>query len=236
MPSQFIGMAGVYDIAQHYEYEDGRGVAKLSTMARAMGGHERFAHLSPSTILAEACYTQLRRHDERSSEELTSKLHALHGEKLSLRMGLNHHHDEPLPPTTPANDKASLEGLLDFKADDAAMLPPMVLASGFRDTVVPWYESSEFCIRLKDIGVKAKKLMYKDANHGTFVTGWRRIPRHNSATDHSDLPEACQDVLTLVTNPCIPLSFPKSAFATAVSHSFDFEDLRAEEATESHNA
>jgi hypothetical protein len=44
-------------------------------MARAMGGHERFAHLSPSTILAEACYTQLRRHDERSSEELTSKLH-----------------------------------------------------------------------------------------------------------------------------------------------------------------
>lgn len=32
----FAGMAGVYDIAKHYEYEAGRGVQELSTMKRAV--------------------------------------------------------------------------------------------------------------------------------------------------------------------------------------------------------
>jgi len=237
MPSQFIGMAGVYDIAQHYEYEDGRGVAKLSTMARAMGGHDRFGQLSPSTILAETCYSHMRRHTDHSSEELSSKLHALHGERLSLRMGLNHQPDKPLPLTSTASRAVAgpMDSLVNFSMEDAVRLPPMILSSGFRDTVVPWYESSEFCIRLRDIGVQAKKLMYKNADHGTFVTGWRRTPRHKLSNDpeHSDLPEACQDVMTLVTNPCIKLEFSKSAFAGASSAPpFGFEELRAEDASE----
>ena len=44
-------MAGAYDIGMHYAYEEGRGVAYLSTMARAMGGHEGFASQSPAVIL-----------------------------------------------------------------------------------------------------------------------------------------------------------------------------------------
>ena len=48
------GAAGVYDIGMHYQYEDGRGVAELSTMKRAMGGFPKFASQSPAIILNAA--------------------------------------------------------------------------------------------------------------------------------------------------------------------------------------
>ena len=47
----YAGMVGVYDIETHYRYEEGRGVALLSTMERAMGGLAGFASLSPALIL-----------------------------------------------------------------------------------------------------------------------------------------------------------------------------------------
>ena len=45
------GMAGVYDIARHYEYEKGRGVAFLSTMERAIGGQDAFSSQSPAQLI-----------------------------------------------------------------------------------------------------------------------------------------------------------------------------------------
>ena len=44
-------MAGVYDIAKHYEYEKSRGVAYLSTMERAIGGQDNFEAQSPFQLL-----------------------------------------------------------------------------------------------------------------------------------------------------------------------------------------
>ena len=44
----------MYDIAQHLQYEAGRGVRYLSTMERALGGEAEFASQSPSVILAQA--------------------------------------------------------------------------------------------------------------------------------------------------------------------------------------
>ncbi|DBB12228.1 TPA: hypothetical protein ACH3X3_006332 [Trebouxia sp. C0006] len=55
MPARFIGIAGVYDIETHYQYEFGRGVAELSTMKRAMGGRHKFQSQSPALILNAAC-------------------------------------------------------------------------------------------------------------------------------------------------------------------------------------
>jgi acetyl esterase/lipase len=49
----FVGMCGVYNIETHYEYEDKRGVAMLSTMGRAMGGKEKFKEMSPYHILED---------------------------------------------------------------------------------------------------------------------------------------------------------------------------------------
>jgi acetyl esterase/lipase len=54
MPSLFVGCAGMYDAAKHYDFERCRGVHELSTLKRAMGGAERFAAMSPSAILGAA--------------------------------------------------------------------------------------------------------------------------------------------------------------------------------------
>ncbi len=54
VPSRFVGMAGVYDIARHYEYEKRRNVHHVSTMRRAVGGPESFADQSPAVVLGSA--------------------------------------------------------------------------------------------------------------------------------------------------------------------------------------
>jgi len=38
MPKMFVGMAGVYDVATHLEYEKGRGVASMSALTPVMNG------------------------------------------------------------------------------------------------------------------------------------------------------------------------------------------------------
>lgn len=48
----FIGMAGVYDVGVHYQFETWRGVQNLSTMEVAMGGKAQFAALSPALHLS----------------------------------------------------------------------------------------------------------------------------------------------------------------------------------------
>jgi len=45
------GLAGVYDIAAHYDHESMRGVEDVSTMARAMYGPKRFDRFSPTVII-----------------------------------------------------------------------------------------------------------------------------------------------------------------------------------------
>ena len=47
----FEGLAGVYNIAAHYEHESMRGVEDVSTMARAMYGPKRFDRFSPTVIV-----------------------------------------------------------------------------------------------------------------------------------------------------------------------------------------
>lgn len=49
----FVGIAGVYDIARHYDYEESRNVHHLSTMKRAVGGPDAFAGQSPAVLLRQ---------------------------------------------------------------------------------------------------------------------------------------------------------------------------------------
>lgn len=60
-PAMFVGMAGVYDIPKHYELERARGVNKVSTMGRAMGGPAHFLRMSPTYILQTAQHHNSRR-------------------------------------------------------------------------------------------------------------------------------------------------------------------------------
>lgn len=45
------GLAGVYNIAAHYEHQSKRGVEDVNTMARAMYGPKRFDRFSPTLIV-----------------------------------------------------------------------------------------------------------------------------------------------------------------------------------------
>ncbi len=47
----FVGVAGVYDVEEHFRYETQRGVQNLSTMEAAMGGQDAFARHSPCLAL-----------------------------------------------------------------------------------------------------------------------------------------------------------------------------------------
>ncbi|KAK9835853.1 hypothetical protein WJX74_009357 [Apatococcus lobatus] len=84
LPSQLIGMCGVYDIARHYAYEEGRGVASLSTMKRAVGGAAGFAAASPAVILAQAAPSQASDGQAQSS---TGKLSAITAQLQGRALG-----------------------------------------------------------------------------------------------------------------------------------------------------
>ncbi len=46
------GLAGVYDIGDHYDFESWRGVEDISAMARAAYGLEHFGRFSPTHIVS----------------------------------------------------------------------------------------------------------------------------------------------------------------------------------------
>jgi len=72
-PRAFVGLCGVYDIDTHYKYEDSRGVALVSTMARAMGGRQGFDRASPLRLVRAdpeaVAYDQTARRRAEPSEE-----------------------------------------------------------------------------------------------------------------------------------------------------------------------
>jgi len=54
-----IGLAGVYDIAEHFEHEMANGTEDVSTMTRAMYDPRHFEQFSP-TFLAKALPPNIR--------------------------------------------------------------------------------------------------------------------------------------------------------------------------------
>lgn len=67
----FIGLAGPYDIRDHYEHEFTRGVEHLSPMKTTMGGINNFHNHSPSTIAQTITKENLAK--------LSCTFHILHG-------------------------------------------------------------------------------------------------------------------------------------------------------------
>ena len=55
MPKRFVGLAGVYDIGKHLEYETSRDVHELSTMARAVGGPPTLSAARPLPSWLRRC-------------------------------------------------------------------------------------------------------------------------------------------------------------------------------------
>lgn len=184
-PSLFVGMAGVYDVKKHYEYEAERNVHELSTMARAMGGMSNFEKHSPALHVVDLLKEHSRKArphqptpDTNDRQEQTSaqKL-KLFGEGIAARMGL-------AQPEHWANAVLPEKPLLHF--------PPTVLAGSFKDVVVPWYQSAEFAFHLHRAGIPTRQLVYDNVGHGNFVVDWW------SSCSEEELPHHSRDLIALL--------------------------------------
>jgi acetyl esterase/lipase len=189
MPRQFVGMAGVYNIERHFEYERQRGVEHLSTMERAVGGKENFFINSPSAILRaymlkkNMVFKELVSHAE--DIEDTARYH---GDEIPTRAGLMdfvHSMDGDASYINDNNDNnnyasarkmmsesekvfhdafdthymESLDTKQVSQGDNVCMLPSMYLMASSSDMTVPWYESSEFHRMLQCSGMKCSRLL-----------------------------------------------------------------------------
>ncbi|CAL9707573.1 unnamed protein product [Knipowitschia caucasica] len=56
-----IGLSGVYNIPDHYEHEEMRGIEYVSTMHKAMNGVQNFPYYSPTHVLNTLGEDQIRR-------------------------------------------------------------------------------------------------------------------------------------------------------------------------------
>jgi len=62
LPTAFIGVSGVYDIGQHYDFEAARGVHEVSPMKAAAGGEVTMFPLVSATRIAAELSEEQRRH------------------------------------------------------------------------------------------------------------------------------------------------------------------------------
>jgi len=184
-PSLFVGLAGVYDVQKHYEYEAERNVHELSTMARAMGGPSNFKKHSPALHVMDVWKEHFRNaaphprpsdRDVRPVQAPGRKL-KLFGDGIAARIGSVHslHSADVVLPEEP---------LLRF--------PPTVLAASFKDVVVPWYQSAEFAFHLHRAGIPTRQLVYDNVGHGNFVVDWW------SGSSAEELPHHSRDLLALL--------------------------------------
>ena len=201
MPRQFVGMAGVYNIERHFEYERQRGVEHLSTMERAVGGKENFFINSPSAILRaymlkkNMIFKELVSHVEEMDD--TAKFH---GDEIPNRAGLMDfvHSMSYSKDNNDSNDDkyASARRMMSEsekrfhdsfdmqymetwdnsqgeQGNNICMLPSMYLMASSSDMTVPWYESTEFHRMLQCSGMKRSRLLlYNRVGHGDFVVDW----------------------------------------------------------------
>eukprot|EP00890_Picochlorum_soloecismus_P006591 jgi/Picsp_1/757/NSC_04246-R1_protein len=197
MPRQFVGMAGVYNIARHFEYERQRGVEHLSTMERAVGGKGNFFINSPSAILRAYMLKKGKVFTESSHAQDREDPARFHGDEFRTRAGILdfvHPMNDACNDTSHANarkmmseseerfhesfDEQYIEKLEQnakqgHKQENVCLLPNMYLMASSSDMTVPWYQSSEFHTMLQCSGMKhSRLLLYNKVSHGDFVVDW----------------------------------------------------------------
>eukprot|EP00959_Pyramimonas_sp_CCMP1952_P295975 6191228-Pyramimonas_sp.AAC.1 len=174
-PQLSIGLAGVYHVAEHFQYEFNRGVAEISTMKAAMGGLEAFDAQSP-TVMAQ-----------RVAQETIGVQVAFNNPKAKSTV-LNAYHEEPLR-------NIRTRRLRKFHFDVAYPNPPVVrgtswsiwLQTRFEESVaIPrghireWCEQARAIYRLSALGSRPPVVGSEAATKGTEiarVSGYRRRVR-----------------------------------------------------------
>ena len=158
-----VGVSGVYHIADHYEFEDSRrigfdlcgvfiglnGVATISPMAPACGGHAGFTSHSPSALLEwEAA------------------------EAAATSVGSEQTYDASVCSTPPP---ARVDSTSPFVADSCsksrvgALLPPFWLLHGVEDGTVPASSTRRFAAALQLAGCKPVHQRYCAGGHADAI-------------------------------------------------------------------
>ena len=173
-PTLFVGMSGVYDIHAHFEHELSRGVAHVSTMKPACGGHEGFDDASPAirmrkvraparadawALLASsrvppvACTGDCSPSAVRADRRLPLASSLLRARQLA---------EEDSAPAVALREALCLA------------LPRTVLLSSTADVVVPPTASERLADAYQCVGAAPKltHLAYDGICHGDFAVGW----------------------------------------------------------------
>jgi len=220
MPDRFVGMAGVYHIGRHFEYEMSRGVHALSTMERAVGGQDKFSVNSPTVILRANALQKGRTKYKESDFAVAnfddvSACTLLNGDVIPHRAGLI---SDALPSsrvraTMHESEKIFYESLgvlgnKEYVLDSQTLrkLPPTTLMASCSDVTVPWYESSEFCSMLHTCGVPdTQLLLYNRVGHGDFVVDWNPSNKLKamSTGDINMLPAFASDLVRILQRDAV---------------------------------
>jgi hypothetical protein len=99
IPHGFLGLAGVYNIGEHFKYEVGRGVGALSCMRPANGGEENFDDMSPS-LLFESLLVHGGISFVKEFAELSSEVEVKGVDLVPPCLFLASHQDTVVPPTS----------------------------------------------------------------------------------------------------------------------------------------
>ncbi|KAL3141616.1 hypothetical protein ABBQ32_004856 [Trebouxia sp. C0010 RCD-2024] len=223
MPANFIGMAGVYDIETHYQYEYGRGVAELSTMKRAMGGRLKFPTQSPALILNAACGGKAQVKLPGLAESpaggsgwggrLAALGKAVQGRLPGFMAAPSVTTPNPTASRPPANPPAqavsaplnpapaAVEPVMPFTLQEAEQLPPVTLMSSTADIIVPWHQSEEFHQVLQACSLATQHRVYHDRSHAGFVIDWTGPPL-DSQEGWQNLSEYKKDLICKIRSPC----------------------------------
>jgi len=140
----FIGIAGPYEIHDHYQHESLRCVENISAMKPAMGGIDNFHHHSPTTLLASTPFTSRRNSQER--------------EKKAKE---NEH----------KNGKEKGEEKEEEAEQHVSIFPPIYLMHGKKDKTVPVLSSQRFHQELRLSGQRTALKLFEDIGHADFVLG-----------------------------------------------------------------
>lgn len=98
-PCGFLGLAGVYNIGEHFKYEVGRGVGAISCMRPANGGEEHFDDMSPS-LLFESLLVHRGMSFVKEFTEVSSEGEVKGVDLVPPCLFLVSHQDTVVPPTS----------------------------------------------------------------------------------------------------------------------------------------
>jgi acetyl esterase/lipase len=152
-------------------------------MERAAGGAKLFASQSPTVILRKYTTGATAPGAVQGSRNVRKKKR--HGDAIAERAGF-----------TVLNSESSfhekIQSIDVLSEVNPKRLPPFSLLCSTSDTVVPWRESSDMLMALREAGVDAELLMYDHVGHGDFVVDWKPDASSEIKEHSKDLVEILQ--------------------------------------------